>query len=123
MNPQERARKILEIDSSDQDHADAAREIYEHAVHLAVFLLGAEAARGRAGAVTPEQREEARAKALGIVDELRAGLPLEQYTDRQIWQAVITAGSTWKDLVALVFLDHVMRGTTPPSCPYELDPA
>lgn len=40
------ARKILELDSGDRDHDWTAREIYEPAVRLAVFLLGREAALG-----------------------------------------------------------------------------
>lgn len=68
---------------------------------------------------------EARAKARGHVDDLRAQMPgVEEYSDRQVWQAILEARSARKDFVGLVFLHHIMSGTTPPECPYELeDPA
>lgn len=72
--------------------------------------------------VTLEQQNEARARARGIVDDVRAQMPaLEIYSDRQVWQAILDARSAWKDLVGLVFLHHIMSGTTPPECPYELE--
>jgi hypothetical protein len=37
----QRARRILELDASDRDHADAAREIYVEAVYLAQYVLRA----------------------------------------------------------------------------------
>lgn len=121
MTPLARARKIMEIDSSDRDHGRAAREIYDHAVHLALHVLGPQwAAKG--GSVTAEQQNEARAKARGVVDELRSRRPaaFDEYTDRQLWQAALDARSTYPDFVALVFLHHIMNGTRPPECPYEL---
>lgn len=82
MDPKVLARRILELDSSDREHADAAREIYEPAVRLAIWLLREELARAPvAVSLAQPQPDEAA--------EIRAALVRQ---DEAKWKLVHAGG-------------------------------
>lgn len=76
--------------------------------------------------VTLDQKLAAAREARRIVQSLR-GIPGSRgeryrgYSDRQIWQAVLDAGSADPTLVSLQLLHRVMEHDGVPECPYELD--
>lgn len=66
--------------------------------------------------------KEARDRAKRIVERVRINGSKndvsEEYTDAQIWQAVLDASSADPKAVTIQILSHVIEGREPPSCVY-----
>jgi hypothetical protein len=73
--------------------------------------------------ITPEQRTEAQAKARAFIGRVRADTKnaLDDYTDGQIWHAIMVSkreGLRLADAVTIHFFDCIMQGEAPESADY-----